>query len=70
MDPELLRYHAAKSGYTMSKLAETLGVNASTLSRKLSGDTDFTRSEIVILKNCLHLTLEDVDHIFFTKELA
>ncbi len=70
MDPELLKYHAAKSGYSMSKLAEALGINASTLSRKLNGDTDFTRSEIVILKKCLHLSLEDVDLIFFTQELA
>ena len=70
MDPELLKYHAAKAGYSMTKLAATLGVNASTLSRKMRGETDFTRSEIVIIKKCLHLTLEEVDKLFFVQELA
>lgn len=70
MDPELLKYHAAKAGYTMAKLAAALGVNASTLSRKMNGETEFTRSEIVIIMKCLHLTLEEVDLIFFAPELA
>lgn len=70
MDSELLKYYAAKSGYTLTNLSKVLGINASTLSRKLSGETDFTRSEIVLLKECLHLSLSDVDLIFFTNELA
>lgn len=70
MDSELLKYHAAKAGYSMAKLAAVLGVNASTLSRKMRGETDFTRSEIVIIRNCLHLTLEETDAIFFAPELA
>lgn len=70
MDSELLKYYAAKSGYTLTKLSKVLGINASTLSRKLSGETDFTRSEIVLLKECLHLSLSEVDLIFFTNELA
>ena len=70
MDSELLKYYAAKSGYTLTNLSKVLGINASTLSRKLSGETDFTRSEIVLLKECLHLSLPEVDLIFFTNELA
>lgn len=70
MDSELLKYHAAKAGYSMAKLAAALGVNASTLSRKMRGETDFTRSEIVIIRKCLHLTLEEADAIFFAPELA
>lgn len=70
MDSELLKYYAAKSGYTLTNLSKVLGINASTLSRKLSGETDFTRSEIVLLKECLHLSLSEVDLIFFTNELA
>ena len=54
----------------MAKLAAALGVNASTLSRKMNGETEFTRSEIVIIMKCLHLTLEEVDLIFFAPELA
>lgn len=70
MDPELLKYYAAKEGYSMAKLAAAIGVNASTLSRKMKGETDFTRSEIVIIWKCLCLTLEEVDEIFFAPELA
>lgn len=70
MDSELLKYHAAKSGYTLTNLSKVLGINASTLSRKLRGETDFTRSEIVLIKKCLNLTLTDVDSIFFTNERA
>lgn len=70
MDSELLKYHAAKAGYSMTRLAAAIGVNASTLSRKMKGETDFTRSEIVIIRKCLHLTLEEVDAIFFAPELA
>ena len=69
MDSELLKYHAAKAGYSMAKLAAALGVNASTLSRKMRGETDFTRSEIVIIRKCLHLTLEEADAIFLRRNL-
>lgn len=70
MNSELLKYYAAKSGFTLTNLAKMLGINASTLSRKLSGETDFTRSEIVLIKECLNLSLADVDAIFFKQELA
>lgn len=47
-------------------LAKELGVNESTLYRKINNDGNFTRDEIAKLVNILDI--EDVDSIFFSKE--
>lgn len=53
-------------GLTLDKIAKYLGVNPATLSRKMSGKSDFTRNEIEILRHKLKLSREDVMLIFFT----
>lgn len=55
-------------GVTNKMLAEKLGINESTLYRKINADGDFSREEINIMIDFL-----DIDHpadIFFATELA
>ena len=70
MNAALLRYYLSRAGHTLTDLAKQLNINPSTLSRKMGGETDFTRSEIVEIKNYLGLSLEEVSSIFFTENLA
>lgn len=66
LDRYLLEYEMKTKGVTQKQLADFLGINKSTLIRKLSGESDFTRSEIQKSKHFLSLTPEEVDRIFFT----
>jgi len=50
---------------TLESFATELGINYSTLYRKLNGESDFTRSEIQISKNVLKLDVNTADSIFF-----
>ena len=70
MDQALFKYYVARKGYKLNEIAEILGVNSSTLYRKITGENDFTRSEIITLKNILELTIEELDKLFFNEKLA
>lgn len=65
MNKEYLRYLCSTHGKTFEDLAKSLGINLSTFYRKLSGESDFTRNEIQIVRSELGLSIEDVDRIFF-----
>lgn len=65
-----LRGVMAERGCTSEKLAAVLGINPSTLSRKMAGISEFTRSEIQITAQFLDLSILDIQTIFFAKELA
>ena len=65
MNKEYLRYICSTQGKTFEDLAKSLGINLSTFYRKLSGESDFTRNEIKIVRSELGLSIEDVDRIFF-----
>lgn len=65
MNKELLRYLCSAQGQSFEILAKALGINLSTFYRKLSGESDFTRNEIQIIRSQLSLSIEDVDRIFF-----
>ena len=67
MNTELLRYRARVRGCSMAKLASLLGVNPATLTRKMTGESDFNRNEIKLIKDNLHLSNEEVDAIFFSE---
>lgn len=54
----------------MEDISKNLGINVATLYRKLNGNSDFTRSEIQKIKEALHLTLSEINEIFFAEELA
>ncbi len=53
----------AEKGCTQGKLAKDIGMNASTLSLKMSGKFDFTLTEA---KKIAEILGKSVDEIFFT----
>jgi len=55
-----------EKGMTLESFAIELGVNSSTLYRKLNGESDFTRAEVQKSKKVLTLTLQEADDIFFS----
>ena len=65
INKNLLRYHYSEAGYNVVTLAEELGMNQATLSRKINGISDFNRVDIIKLTEVLNLTPEQVMKIFF-----
>ena len=63
-------FHGAvvSAGMTYDDVAKAIGINASTLYRKASGQSEFTRSEIQ--KICEVLAIESPMDIFFASELT
>jgi len=55
-------------GITSKKLADELGINESTLYRKINADGNFTRDEISQLVSILRI--DNPQDIFFANELA
>ena len=58
-----LKAQMARKGVTQEELAKALGLNASTLWRKLKADGNFTRNEIGIIMD--YLEIDDPNSIFF-----
>lgn len=61
---ELLNYYIDKSGLKVNFLIEKLGINRTTYYRKIENDFNFSRSELMIIKEVLHLTYEDFLKLF------
>ena len=53
---------------TCEDVAKAIGINTSTLYRKINGQSEFTRAEIQKICEVLHL--DSPMDIFFTNELA
>lgn len=66
----LLRAKIVESGLNHEKLSNLLGLNAVTLYRKMNGLSDFTRSEIQIIRSSLGLSADEAEQIFFAPELT
>lgn len=64
-DKNKLKAKFVENGFTMEQVAQLLGINPVTLYRKMSGDSEFTRNEIAMLKNALNISLEEISNIFF-----
>lgn len=64
---ELLKEKIDDSGMTMVALAKKSGILRETLYNRLNKKGEFTASEIVSLTECLHLSTDDRENIFFTK---
>lgn len=62
------RAQVMRAGKTYRELAEYLGINESTLYRKVKADGSFTREEIN--KIITFLGIENPKEIFFAEELA
>ena len=59
-----------RAGLTKEEIAKALNVNVATIYRKLSGESEFTLSELRTLKGILGLSNTDIDRIFFNDELT
>ena len=67
-DERRFRAQLALVGISMKALADILGINESTLYRKVKDDGAFTREEINKMIDALKI--EDPKAIFFANELA
>ena len=67
-DELAFRERMTEMGVTTSDIAKTLGVNESTVFRKISANGRFTRDEIMKLCKLLKIkTRKDLNRIFFAK---
>lgn len=67
-DKNRFRAQVVLCGKTYEEVAKEMGIDASTLYRKVSADGNFTRSEINKLIVILHV--DDPKAIFFADELT
>ena len=65
----LLKAKVVANGMTLGELSESIGISASTMTRKLK-EGSFSRAEINEITDVLHLTAEDIVTIFFAPELT
>lgn len=66
----LFRAKVIEKGFTLTQIAAKIGISEATLSRKVTGISDFTRKEIYAIVRILALERDDVDRIFFADEFA
>ena len=69
-DKTLFLYHVARKNMTLGDISTMLDINPATLTRKMSGESDFTRDEVQRIRKFLDLSVMDADKIFFAEELA
>ena len=67
MDSNALRAEIARKGFTLPKIAEAIGIGKKAMYEKLSGKTEFKRSEMKALKDVLDISDEKVTEIFFAE---
>lgn len=65
---EKLRDVLSRSGHNQNNLAELLGISYQSVSIKINGKKDFTRSEIFKIKYFYNLTDEELADIFFSTD--
>ena len=67
----LLKGKVIEKGFTLEKIAEKIGIDRSTLSRKLSNSgEDFTIKQADSIVNILKLTPNEATAIFFSQFVA
>lgn len=69
-DRNKFRGKVVSEGLTIADVAGQLNINPTTLHRKISGESEFTRKEIQQLRSILNMSAEEIDAIFFADELA
>ena len=55
---------------TPDDLADAVGVHRATMYAKIRGASEFTVSDIMVIKSRYKLTAEDIDAIFFASEVS
>lgn len=61
-----LQAEIARNGLSLPKLADIIGIDKKTMYSRIKGETAFKRPEIVKISETLHLTQEQILHIFFS----
>lgn len=69
-DRNLFKYFVARAGKNLNKTAGFMGINETTLHRKMNGVSDFTREEIQALKSFLSLSDQEAMQVFFAEKLT
>lgn len=71
IDTERLKKKIEQSGMSLEDLAEKIGMNRSTLYRKLkAGGIKFTAEEILKMVDVIRISKEEAAEIFFTVKVA
>ena len=70
MNTNKLRSVMVLHGDNGVKLARALGISQNSLSKKMTGKSQFTQDEIWRIKKRYGLTPEEVDEIFFTQRVS
>lgn len=70
MNKNELRAEIARAGLTMTAVAKLMNIQPTTLSHKINGKVEFSRSEIQSLANVLKLDDSAIMRIFFTDQLT
>lgn len=67
-DYSLLKGKMAEKGYTLTDLAEAMGIARSALSRKINNrsNSGFTQREMVSIAKILDINLDNINRYFFT----
>ena len=68
MDKALLKYTMEKNDVSVDQLCAYVGISKTAFYRKINGKSEFTRSEIIKICECLNLT-SPVD-IFFAQKVS
>lgn len=66
----MLKAARVQADVSVDQIASALGVDKATVYRKFSGKSEFVLSEVIILRNLLHLSDEDFNTIFFSRKLT
>ncbi len=69
MNPTEFKIAQIRAGVSKEDLAKELCINPTTVYRIFNGESDFTLSELKVLKKVLKLSNEDVDRIFLAMRL-
>ena len=65
-----LKAKIIEKGSSVSEVSKAIGINPATFWRKSNGVSNFTRKEILDIKECLDISPEEVMNIFFADELT
>ena len=65
MNVQMLKDKINAKGYNVETLAEKIGIDRSTMYRKLNGDISTTVKEAVMIRDALGLTNDEAKSIFF-----
>ena len=64
-----LKGRIVEKGFTVTRLAETIGLSRQSLGKKLNGLREFSVSEILSLCEVLGITRSEIDDYFFTPKV-